>query len=120
IAEVITDEAEAEKRKDEFGHIRLDLRGLGPTIATAIEERTGFETRFVVLGHLQRGGSPTVFDRVLATRMGVYAVDLIKQGKFGRMVALQGDKITDVPLEEVADKRKEVDPELIELAQLFY
>jgi phosphofructokinase-like protein len=120
IAEVITDEAEAEKRKDEFGHIRLDLRGLGPTIATAIEERTGFETRFVVLGHLQRGGSPTVFDRVLATRMGVYAVDLIKQGKFGRMVALQGDKITDVPLEEVADKRKAVDPELIELAQLFY
>lgn len=120
IAEVIADEAEAEKRKDEFGHIRLDLRGLGPTIATAIEERTGFETRFVVLGHLQRGGSPTVFDRVLATRMGVYAVDLIKQGKFGRMVALQGDKITDVPLEEVADKRKEVDPELIELAQLFY
>ncbi|MGC8786046.1 MAG: 6-phosphofructokinase [Anaerolineae bacterium] len=120
IAEVITDEAEAEKRKDEFGHIRLDLRGLGPTIATAIEERTGFETRFVVLGHLQRGGSPTVFDRVLATRMGVYAVELIKQGKFGRMVALQGDKITDVPLEEVANKRKEVDPELIELAQLFY
>ncbi|MGB9880747.1 MAG: 6-phosphofructokinase, partial [Anaerolineae bacterium] len=99
---------------------RLDLRGLGPTIATAIEERTGFETRFVVLGHLQRGGSPTVFDRVLATRMGVYAVELIKQGKFGRMVALQGDKITDVPLEEVANKRKEVDPELIELAQLFY
>ncbi|MBC7233394.1 MAG: 6-phosphofructokinase [Chloroflexi bacterium] len=120
IAEVITDEAEAEKRKDEFGHIRLDLRGLGPTIATAIEERTGFETRFVVLGHLQRGGSPTVFDRVLATRMGVYAVNLIRQGKFGRMVALQGDKITDVPLEEIADKRKAVDPELIELAQLFY
>nr|MBC7246109.1 6-phosphofructokinase [Chloroflexota bacterium] len=120
IAEIYTEEAEAEKRKDEFGHIRLDLRGLASTVATAIEERTGFETRFVVLGHLQRGGSPTVFDRVLATRMGVYAVDLIKQGKFGRMVALQGDKITDVPLEEVADKRREVDPDLIELAQLFY
>ncbi|MGQ9493622.1 MAG: 6-phosphofructokinase [Anaerolineae bacterium] len=120
ISEIYTDEAEAEKRKDEFGHIRLDLRGLASTVATAIEERTGFETRFVVLGHLQRGGAPTVFDRVLATRMGVYAVDLIKQGKFGRMVALQGNKITDVPLEEVADKRREVDPDLIELAQLFY
>lgn len=120
IAEVCADEAEAERRKDEFGHIRLDLRGLGSTVATAIEDRTGFETRFVVLGHLQRGGSPTVFDRVLATRMGVHAVDLIKQGKFGRMVALQGNKITDVPLEEVADKRKEVDKDLCDLARMFY
>jgi 6-phosphofructokinase 1 len=120
IAEICADEAEAERRKDEFGHVRLDLRGLASTMATAIEDRTGFETRFVVLGHLQRGGSPTVFDRVLATRMGVYAVELIKQGKFGRMVALQGDKIGDVPLEEVANKRKEVDKDLCALAQMFY
>jgi 6-phosphofructokinase 1 len=120
IAEICADEAEAERRKDEFGHVRLDLRGLASTVATAIEDRTGFETRFVVLGHLQRGGSPTVFDRVLATRMGVYAVELIKQGKFGRMVALQGDKIGDVPLEEVANKRKEVDKDLCALAQMFY
>lgn len=120
IAEIHEDEAEWEKHKDEFGHVRLDLRGLGPTVASAIEARTGFETRFVVLGHLQRGGSPTVFDRVLATRMGVHAVDLIKQGKFGRMVALQGNKIVDVPLEEVADKRKEVDKDLCDLAQMFY
>ena len=120
IAEICADEAEAERRKDEFGHVRADLRGLAYTVATAIEDRTGFETRFVVLGHLQRGGSPTVFDRVLATRMGVYAVELIKQGKFGRMVALQGDKIGDVPLEEVANKRKEVDKDLCALAQMFY
>jgi len=120
IAEIYEDEAEAAKHKDEFGHIRLDLRGLGSTVAKAIEERTGLETRFVVLGHLQRGGSPTVFDRVLATRLGVHAVDLIKQGKFGRMVALRGNKITDVPLEEIAGKRKEVDSDLLELAEIFY
>jgi 6-phosphofructokinase 1 len=124
ISEVCADEAEAERRKDEFGHVRLDLRGLGPTVATAIEDRLkgqlDLEARFVVLGHLQRGGAPTVFDRVLATRMGVHAVELIEQGKFGRMVSLQGDKITDVPLEEVADKRREVDKELCNLARMFY
>ena len=120
IAEVCADEAEAQRRKDEFGHIRLDLRGLGSTVSTAIEDATGFETRFVVLGHLQRGGSPTVFDRVLATRMGVHAVELIKQGRFGRMVSLSGDRISDVPIEDVADKRKEVDKELCALAQMFY
>ncbi|MBM4431049.1 MAG: 6-phosphofructokinase, partial [Chloroflexi bacterium] len=102
------------------GHIRLELRGLGPTIAEEIQKRVGFETRFVVLGHLQRGGSPTVFDRVLATRMGVYAVDLIKEGKFARMVSLQGDKIVDVPLAEIAHKRREVDQELVDLARIFY
>jgi len=120
IAEVYENEAEAAKHKDQFGHIRLDMRGLGSTVAKAIEDRTGFETRSVKLGHLQRGGSPTVFDRVLATRMGVYAVDLIKQGKFGRMVALQGDKITDIPLEEIAGKTREVDSDLCDLAKLFY
>jgi phosphofructokinase-like protein len=124
IAEVCVDEAEAERRKDEFGHIRLDLRGLGPTVATAIEDRLkgelNLEARFVVLGHLQRGGSPTVFDRVLATRMGVHAVELIKKGQFGRMVSLQGNNITDVPLQEIAGRRREVDAELCELASMFY
>ena len=124
ILEVCADEAEAEKRKDDFGHIRLDLRGLGPTVATAIEDQLkaelNLEARFVVLGHLQRGGSPTVFDRVLATRMGVHAVELIKKGQFGRMVALQGDKIGDVSLAEVAGKRRDVDEQLCELARMFY
>jgi phosphofructokinase-like protein len=120
IAEVHADEAEAAKHKDDFGHVRLDRRGLASTVANAIEERIGFETRFVVLGHVQRGGSPTVFDRVLATRMGVRAADLIKQGKFGYMAALQGDRIVDVPLEKVANRKREVDDDLCGLAQMFY
>jgi 6-phosphofructokinase 1 len=120
IAEVHADEAEAAKHKDDFGHVRLDRRGLASTVANAIEERIGFETRFVVLGHVQRGGSPTVFDRVLATRMGVHAADLIKQGKFGYMAALQGDRIVDVPLESVANRKREVDDDLCGLAQMFY
>jgi len=116
----IREAEEAQKGTDDFGHLRLELRGLGPTVAEEIQKGTGFETRFVVLGHLQRGGPPTVFDRVLATRMGVYAVDLIKEGKFARMVCLQGDKITDIPLTEIAHKRREVDQELVDLAQIFY
>ncbi len=120
IAEIHATDEEAELHKDQFGHVRLDLRGLGSTLAKAIQQRTGFETRFVVLGHVQRGGSPTVFDRVLATRMGVHAVDLIKEGKFARMVALRGDKMVEVPLDDVAHKRREVDPEFCELARVFY
>ncbi len=120
IAEIHADEQEAEKHKDEFGHIRLDLRGLGPTLASAIENRTGFETRFVVLGHLQRGGSPTVFDRVLATRLGVAAVDLLKEGKSGYMVGLQGNQIVPVPLEEIANRKRQVSADLVALAQMFY
>ena len=106
--------------KDEFGHIRLDQRGVGATVATAIEQRTGIETRCVVLGHLQRGGSPTVFDRVLATRLGVYAVHLLKHGKTGQMVALQGNRIVAVPLEEIAGKTRGVDAELCAMAEMFY
>ncbi len=120
IAEVHLTEDEAEQYKDQFGHVRLDLRGLGSTVSKAIQDRTGFASRFVVLGHLQRGGSPTVFDRVLATRMGVGAIELIKEGKFARMVALRGDRIVDVPLEEIAHKRREVDPEWCALARIFY
>ncbi len=82
-----------ERRKtDEFGHVRLG--GIGNTLAAEIESRTGFETRAVVLGHIQRGGSPTAFDRMLATRYGIGAIDLVHQGKFGRMVALKGNDIT--------------------------
>jgi phosphofructokinase-like protein len=106
--------------KDEFGHIRLDRRGLGETVAKEIEKRTGFETRCVVLGHLQRGGSPTVFDRVLATRMGAFAVDLIRDGKFGFMAALRCNEIEAVSLSIVRSEIKTVDPSLYELAQTFY
>jgi ATP-dependent phosphofructokinase / diphosphate-dependent phosphofructokinase len=105
---------------DSFGHVRLDRRGLAETVAQEVEKHTGFETRSVVLGHLQRGGSPTVFDRVLATRLGVRAADMIKEGKFGYMPALQGNKIADVPLAEAMSKMKTVDPELYRLAEIFY
>jgi 6-phosphofructokinase 1 len=80
-------------------------------IAEEIEYETGFETRETVLGYIQRGGSPTAFDRTLATRMGGHATELIAQGKFGRMVSLQGDDIVSVPLAEVAGKVKLVTPD---------
>ncbi|UCC75679.1 MAG: 6-phosphofructokinase [Anaerolineales bacterium] len=120
ISDVRADEEEAARQTDEFGHIRLDRRGLASTLATVLEERTGFETRFVVLGHVQRGGSPTVFDRVLATRLGVRAADLIKEGKFGYMAAMQGSRVVAVPLQEVANRKREVDEDLCALAQMFY
>ena len=103
---------------DEFGHIRFG--GVGYFLGKEIEKCLGIETRVVVLGHLQRGGSPTAFDRVLATRYGIAAIDLVHQGKFGRMVALQGNKIVSVPLKEVVGKRKNVDLELYEIASVFF
>ncbi|MGQ9684495.1 MAG: 6-phosphofructokinase [Anaerolineae bacterium] len=105
---------------DAFGHVRLDRRGLAESIAREVERITGFETRAVVLGHLQRGGSPTTFDRVLATRLGVRAADMIKEGKFGYMAALQGNQIVDVPLSEAMSRMKTVDLSLYQLAEIFY
>jgi phosphofructokinase-like protein len=102
---------------DEFGHPRLG--GVGYYLGREIEKCTGIETRVVVLGHLQRGGSPTAFDRVLATRYGIAAIDLIHEDKFGMMVALQGNKIVSVPLKDVIGKRKTVDLELYEIAKIF-
>src|SRR5687768_7823605 len=81
---------------DQFGHVRLG--GIGNLLQTEIEERTGFETRVTILGHIQRGGTPTAYDRVLATRFGVEAIDAIHQGEFGVMVALRGPDIVRVPL----------------------
>jgi phosphofructokinase-like protein len=119
IKEIVHSEGELGDR-DEFGHVRLDRRGLGETVAKEIEKRTGFETRCVVLGHLQRGGSPTVFDRVLATRLGACAVDLIKESKFGYMTALRCNQVEAIPLSEAMSKIKTVDPKLHELAQTFF
>lgn len=118
----ITDLATNEElgETDAFGHVRLDRRGLADTVAKEIEQNTGFETRSVVLGHLQRGGSPTVFDRLLATRLGVRAADMVKEGKFGYMSALQGNAIVDVPLAEAMSRMKTVDPALYQLAEIFY
>ena len=103
---------------DEFGHVRFG--GVGYYIGKEIEKRIGIETRVVVLGHLQRGGSPTPFDRILATRYGVAAIDLVHKGKFGYMVALKGNKMVSVPLKDVAGKRKTVDLELYDIASVFF
>jgi len=107
-----------EQRLDDFGHVRLG--GIGDNLAKEIEKRTGYETRVSVLGHIQRGGSPTAFDRVLGTRFGVKAVELVKNKKFGRMVALSGNKIIDVPIEDAVKALKTVDNELYEIAKVFF
>ena len=108
----------AEQKLDEFGHVRLG--GIGQLLAELIEKKTGYETRVTVLGHIQRGGSPTAFDRVLGTRFGVHAVELVSYKKFGRMVSLQGRKVVDVPISDAVKELKLVDRELYELAKIFF
>lgn len=107
-----------EQKLDEFGHVRLG--GIGELLAKEIEKRTGYETRVSVLGHIQRGGTPTAFDRVLGTRFGVKAVELVMAKKYGQMVALAGNKIIHVPLEDAVAKLKTVDMELYEIAKVFF
>ena len=102
---------------DEFGNPRLG--GVGYYVGKEIEDHTGIETRVVVLGHLQRGGSPTASDRVLATRYGIAAIDLVHIGQFGMMVALKGNQIVSVQLKDVIGKRKSVDLRLYEIAKVF-
>jgi len=103
---------------DAFGHVRLG--GIGQQVADEIESRTGFETRVTVLGHIQRGGTPTAFDRVLATRFGLRAISAVHAGAFGKMVALKGDAIDLVPLEDAVLELKLVAPELYEEAGVFF
>ncbi len=105
------------QKLDSFGHVRLG--GIGERLAEEIEKRTGYETRVSVLGHIQRGGSPSAFDRVLGTRLGVKAVELVKDKKFARMVALIGIKIIDVPIEDAVKKLKTVDLELYDISKVF-
>ena len=107
-----------ERKQDEFGHVRLG--GISQVLAKAIEQRTKYETRFVVLGHIQRGGTPTAHDRVLATRFGVHAAEMVHNGDFGKMAALAGNKIVSVPLAETASRLKTVDIKLYELARNFF
>ncbi len=106
------------EKLDEFGHVRLG--GIGHTLGGMIEQQTGYETRVTVLGHLQRGGSPTAFDRVLGTRFGVHAVELVLAGNFGTMVSLQGNKIVEVPIEQGTGALKTVDMELYKIAKIFF
>jgi 6-phosphofructokinase 1 len=103
---------------DAFGHARLG--GIAVTLEREIEQRTGFETRMTILGHVQRGGTPTAYDRVLATRFGVAAVDAVAAGAFGRMVALRGTQIERASLDEALGEPKLVDPELYATAEVFF
>jgi 6-phosphofructokinase 1 len=91
---------------DSFGHARLS--GIGQALAEEIEKRTGYETRSVNLGHTQRGGTPTAFDRMLATRYGLAAIDLVHAGKFDRLVVLKGNKIDSIPLADAIAKNRTV------------
>jgi phosphofructokinase-like protein len=106
------------RASDQFGHVKWG--GVGDALAREIEERTGYETRVTVLGHVQRGGSPTPRDRVLATRYGLKAADLAHEGRFGQMAALHGDAIVDVSLEEATKKLKTVPPEWYDVAKAFF
>jgi phosphofructokinase-like protein len=103
---------------DQFGHVRLG--GVGDALAREIEERTGYETRVTVLGHVQRGGSPTPRDRVLATRYGLKAADLVHAERWGMMAALHGDAIVEVPLRDAVAELKTVPREFYETATAFF
>lgn len=108
---------EVPSRTDQFGRPRYG--GVGNVLATAIEQRTGIETRTVTLGYVQRGGTPSAFDRLLGTRMGVHAVDLVARGEFNRMVSLQGTRILSVPLDVVRQGPRPVDADFLETARVF-
>lgn len=103
---------------DAFGHVKLS--GIGDWLAQEIEARTGKEARSTVLGHIQRGGTPTAFDRVLATRFGLHAITAAHEGDWGKMVALHGTNIVRVPLVSATEKLKLVDPALYEEAEVFF
>ena len=123
-AQLVSEEGEENKYVvskgglDEFGHVKLG--GIGQLVAHAVEEGTSYETRVTVLGHLQRGGTPTAFDRVLGTRFGIAAIDLVHAGDFGKMVSLQGNEIVAIPLAEAVNQLKLVDQELYDLATVFF
>jgi 6-phosphofructokinase 1 len=107
-----------EEKLDSFGHVRLG--GIGNILAEAIEKKTGYETRVTVLGHIQRGGTPTAMDRVLGTRFGVKAIELVDEKKFGYMVSLKGNKIVSVSLSKAVAEIKTVDKELYDIAKVFF
>jgi 6-phosphofructokinase 1 len=106
------------REKDAFGHVRFG--GIGVWLEGEINNRTGFETRATILGHIQRGGTPTAFDRVLATRFGIAAIDAINDKDFGKMVALQGTDIVRVPFGDAVGTLKTVGDELYGTAEVFF
>ncbi|MGI8774738.1 MAG: 6-phosphofructokinase [Actinomycetota bacterium] len=103
---------------DAFGHVKLG--GIGVMLEREIEERTGFETRVTILGHIQRGGTPTAYDRVLATRFGIAAIDAVHDKDYGKMVSLQGTLIRRVDIKDGVGTLKTLDPELYETAEVFF
>ena len=111
---MVTQEAEV----DQFGHVRLG--GIGTMLQNEVEGRTGFETRVTILGHIQRGGTPTAYDRVLATRFGVEAIDAAHEGDFGIMVALRGADIIRVPIAEAVKELKTLDRRIYDVASVFF
>jgi len=108
----------SEPEVDQYGHKRLG--GIGNVVAAEIERRTGFETRVTVLGHVQRGGTPTSFDRVLSTWYGVAAMEAVHDGDFAKMVALRGDRVVRVPLSEATASLKYAGDDLLSLARTFF
>jgi ATP-dependent phosphofructokinase / diphosphate-dependent phosphofructokinase len=112
-------EAGGQGEKDAFGHVRLSRRGIGDLLATSVERDTGFETRVTVLGHLQRGGSPTPTDRIWATRLGARAADLIHQGKSGVIPVRRDGTVQVVPLKDVVAETRRVPRDLYELSRIF-
>lgn len=116
-AKVLGMEVTLDHEKDDFGHERLG--GIGQRLAEMIEKKTGYETRVTVPGHIQRGGSPTAFDRILGTRFGVKAVELVMQEKYGRMASLKGREIVDVAIADSVGKLKTVPPEFYKMAEIF-
>ncbi len=108
----------ASGKVDNFGHVQLG--GIGDFLAKEIEKRSGHECRVTVLGHTQRGGRPTAFDRILATRLGAKAVDLVHQKDFGKMVCFKDNKVIAVPLSQALESQKPMDMELYQLSRLFH
>jgi phosphofructokinase-like protein len=111
-------ETKVTEKLDEFGHVRLG--GIGQQIAELIEKKTGYETRATVLGHIQRGGTPTAFDRVLGTRFGVHAADMVARKEWGKMAALRGNLVASVALAEATAKLKTVDDAFFGVAEVFF
>jgi 6-phosphofructokinase 1 len=105
---------------DAFGHIQLSRRGIGERLGRQLEADTGFETRVTVLGHTQRGGTPSAYDRVWATRVGVAAYRLLREGTFGGIPVKRGDRVVTARLDEVVASPRLVPEELYRLAQIFY
>ncbi|MDA8130307.1 MAG: ATP-dependent 6-phosphofructokinase [Elusimicrobia bacterium] len=113
-------EGEQKRELDQFGHVILKDRGMGERIASFIEKNTGLETRSAVIGHMQRGGAPTLFDRMLGVRVGVKAAELVRDGKFGQMSALVGNQIVGVPLEKATGELKTVSKDWDELMTVLF